>query len=103
MSQIDDLASMAAKITPVLEKYGAEYAGVFGSYARGQARPDSDVDILVRFNPQRRPRGLIAYVRMIYDIEATLHKTVDLVEDKALNRHIRPQVIRELRTIYGQG
>ena len=40
---------------------------------------------------------------MIYDIEAALHKTVDLVEDKALNRHIRPQVIRELRTIYGQG
>ena len=59
MPHNDDLAAMAAKITPILEKNGAEYAGVFGSYARGQARPDSDVDIRVRFEPQGRPRGRI--------------------------------------------
>ena len=85
------------KVTPVLEQYGIEYAAVFGSVARGEDTPDSDVDILVRLG---RPTGMIDYMRLIDGLEQTLDKKVDLVTEQSLNKFIRPYVTPDLKTIY---
>ena len=85
------------KVTPVLEQYGIEYAAVFGSVARGEDTPGSDVDILVRLG---RATRMIDYMRLIDGLEQTLDKKVDLVTEQSLNKFIRPYVTPDLKTIY---
>jgi len=85
------------KTGPILERHGVAYAGVFGSVARGEDRPHSDVDILVRLG---RPIGMVEYMDLIHSLEEILQKKVDLVTEQSLNKHVRPYVAPDLRTIY---
>jgi len=82
---------------PVFRHYGVSSAAVFGSVARGEDRPESDVDILVRFG---RPTGMVGYMRLIENLEKSLQRKVDLVTEQSLNRHVQPYVARDLATIY---
>ncbi len=68
------------KTVPILERYGVTYAAVFGSLARGEDRPQSDVDILVRLG---RPTGMVGYMQLVGKLEEILRKKVDLVTNKA--------------------
>ena len=85
------------KTSPILARHGIAYAGVFGSLARGEDRPQSDVDILVRLD---RPMGMVEYMDLIESLEAILQKKVDLVTEQSLNKHVRPYVTPDLTTIY---
>lgn len=85
------------KITPLFEEYGVLYAGVFGSVARGEDTPESDVDILVRLGT---PMGMFRYMRFVNGLEQSLRKKVDLVTEKSLNKFVRPYVLPEVKTIY---
>ena len=80
------------KDKPVLKAY------LFGSFARGDADFDSDIDILVELDYSERI-GL-KYIQMQLELESLLNKEVDLVSDKALSRHIRPFVEKEKLLIY---
>lgn len=91
------LADISAKIKPVLKKYGVKRAGVFGSYARGDARPDSDIDLLVRFG---KPMGLVAYMQFIEQMETVLGHSVDVVTEQSMSPFIRPHIEADLQTIY---
>jgi hypothetical protein len=82
---------------PVFKQYGVSYAAVFGSVARGEDRPESDVDILVRFG---RPTGMVGYMKLIENLETSLQRKVDLVTEQSLNRHVQPYVAHDLATIY---
>jgi len=92
-----ELEEVKEKIIPVLEEYGVEYAGVFGSVARGEAGPDSDVDILVRLG---RPTGMFRYMRLVNGLERSLSKKVDLVTEDSLNKYVKPYVLVDLKTVY---
>ncbi len=59
-------------------------AWIFGSYARGDQREDSDVDLMVKFDREHAKVGLLKYAAMIIDLERLLNKGVDLVEEGAL-------------------
>ncbi len=65
---------------------------VFGSVARDEARPDSDVDLLVEFD---RPIGLFAFVALKLYLEQILGQRVDLVTPDALRRQFSDEVLRE--------
>lgn len=90
-----------ARIEDVCKKYQVEFLGVFGSAARGESRPDSDVDLLIRFSPQAK----VGYFKL-FDVEQSLTinfgKRVDLVTQDALSPYIKDQVYSDLQTIYGQ-
>lgn len=87
------LADIKERVIPVLKKHNAVEAYVFGSAARGEARPDSDIDILVRFD---QIRGLFEFVRTKLDLEDALGgRTVDLVHLDALRPEFREDVERE--------
>ncbi|MCX6718820.1 MAG: nucleotidyltransferase domain-containing protein, partial [Candidatus Taylorbacteria bacterium] len=73
------------------------YAAIFGSISRGEERPDSDIDILVKLG---KPMGMFSYMKLIHTIEDLLGRKVDMVTEQSLNKHIRPYVIPELKTIY---
>jgi len=92
---LDEIRTITA---PVLRRHAVEFAAVFGSHARGEAKANSDVDILVRY---AKPTGL-GHVRLAYELEDLLKKKVDLVTEKSVDKYIKSNVARDLQIIYGQ-
>jgi predicted nucleotidyltransferase len=72
--------------------HGARNVQVFGSVVRGEARPDSDVDILVTLEPGR---SLLDIIAIKQDLEDFLHYKVDVVTEAALSPYIRDEVLKE--------
>ena len=75
-----------------LKDFGVKSLMVFGSVARDEARPDSDVDLLVEFD---RPVGLFMFVRLKRYLEETLESSVDLGTPDSLKPYLREPVLRE--------
>ncbi|MEK7116541.1 MAG: nucleotidyltransferase family protein [Patescibacteria group bacterium] len=96
----DTLENIAINIRPIFEKYGIKYAGIFGSYARGEARPDSDVDILVSFGDQIFT--LLDLFSFKEEISERLKKPVDIVSDRAIVPYFKEYIYRDLKPIYEQ-
>ena len=88
------------KISPILKKYRVECAGVFGSQARGDARKDSDVDILVRF--EKIP-SLVQFIRLENELKESLQTNVDVVVQGSEKKLIKPNIQKDLAVVYGQG
>lgn len=78
---------------------GIRRLALFGSRLKGTARPDSDVDLLVEFEPGRVP-GLIELSRIEIDLGQVLGQKVDLRTAADLSRHFRDEVIASARTVY---
>ena len=77
-------------------KHGALDVRVFGSVARGDARPDSDIDFLVRLESGR---SLLDLARLLLELQALLGCKVDIVTEVGLRQRIRHQVLREARPL----
>jgi uncharacterized protein len=74
---------------------GVLHAGVFGSVARGEAGPGSDIDVLVEFAPGRVP-DVFTYVGLKEHIAALLPGRVDVVSQGGLRAPVRERVLRDL-------
>ncbi|MFH1111918.1 MAG: nucleotidyltransferase family protein [Patescibacteria group bacterium] len=85
------------RILPILASNNVVFAGVFGSVARGQAKAESDIDLLVRF---KQVPGMFAYIGLERQLSEVLGKKVDLATEESLHRLIKPTVLKELMTIY---
>ena len=81
------------KTQPVLK------AWLFGSYARGEETPESDVDLLVEFD-HSSPIGLFAYARMWRELQERLGCDVDLVEDGTLLPFAVESANRDKKLVY---
>jgi uncharacterized protein len=79
---------------PVLAAMGIRHAGVFGSVARGEAGPESDIDILVEFEPGQ-PRDIYAYVGIQERVATLFSGRVDVVDRGALRPRLRGTVMRD--------
>jgi len=79
-------------ILRIATQHGARRVRVFGSVARDEAGPDSDIDLLVEFDPDR---SLMDYGRLIMDLQDLLGRKVDVVTETSLHRVIRDQVLAE--------
>ncbi|MBL8279021.1 MAG: nucleotidyltransferase family protein [Pelomonas sp.] len=87
------LLKLLAEHKPVLaERFGVRRLALFGSLARGTARPDSDVDLLVSFDG---PATSKRYFGLQFYLEDMLHRPVDLVVETALRERLRPFVERD--------
>ena len=88
----EDIKSKGSEIRRIAERHGASNVRVFGSVARGEAKPESDVDLLVDVTSQTSawfPAGLIL------DLEKLLGRRVEIITEKALNKDLRERVLRE--------
>jgi uncharacterized protein len=74
---------------------------LFGSRLAGTARPDSDIDLLVEFEPGCEP-GLIGLASMEAELAAMLGAKVDLRTPQELSRHIRDRVLRTAEVQYAR-
>lgn len=75
-----------------LERFGVKSLSLFGSFARNEATPTSDVDILVEFS---RPVGYFGYMDLKEFLEKLLQKKVDLATPDALKRQLRDRILSE--------
>ena len=73
-------------------QHGARNVRIFGSFARGEAGPQSDLNILINFEPDR---SLLDHVALMQDLEDLLGRKVDVVSEKALHWYIRERVLKE--------
>jgi len=80
------------EILAIAQRHGARNVRVFGSAARGEARPDSDVDLLVDLEPGRT---LLDHVALWQDLEELLGCRVDIVVEGGINRHLRDRILAE--------
>ncbi len=76
-----------------------EYLALFGSAAHGELRADSDVDLLVEFDPAVKV-GFLALGRMQRELSALFQRQVDLVPRSGLKPTIREDVLRSARVLY---
>jgi hypothetical protein len=86
------IEKIADKIVPLLKKYGVTRAGIFGSYARGDMKKKSDIDILVEI---REEMSLLDIIGLKLELEKILKKKVDLVEYSAIKSRIKKQILNE--------
>ncbi|MFC1713707.1 nucleotidyltransferase family protein [Candidatus Poribacteria bacterium] len=71
----------------------------YGSVLRDDFRPDSDIDVLVEFEPDQ-PIGLMEVVGMERRLSELMGRKVDLRTPKELSRYFRDKVISEAETLY---
>jgi uncharacterized protein len=81
----EDILRLAAK-------YGVSNVRIFGSVARGQAGPESDIDFLIDLDPGRTLFDLGGF---LYEVRELLGVPVDVVPEKSLRKHVRPSVLKD--------
>lgn len=79
-----------------LDQYPISRIGIFGSFARNEERPDSDIDILVTFE---EPISLFALVRIHRELSELLNRKVDIVSEKYLHPRMKEAVQKDLKII----
>jgi uncharacterized protein len=80
------------EILRIAASHGAQNVRVFGSLARGEAGPDSDIDILVELD---HGRSLLDIIAIKQDLEDLMGCDVDVVTEAAISPYIREQVLKE--------
>ncbi len=90
-----DALTLLRQHEPVLkQRFGIAKVGIFGSFARGEERPDSDIDILVTF--QDGKKTFDNFMGMKFYLEDLFGRKVDLVTDTALKPLIRDPILQDV-------
>ena len=84
------------EILRICAKHGARNVRVFGSVVRGEAGEDSDVDLLVEFEPGR---SLLDQAGLVLDLEELLGRKVDVVTERGLYWLLRRRILKEARPL----
>ena len=92
----DELHRQADRLRQIAAAHGASNLRVFGSVARGEERPDSDVDLLIDLD---EGRGFDDYLALAEALEKLLHRRVDLLLNRSLSPHFRPYIEADARPL----
>jgi predicted nucleotidyltransferase len=85
------------KVTSILAGYGAKKISIFGSYARGEADPESDIDIIVEFSERK---SLLDIVGIEQELSEALGMKVDLLTEKSISPYLVDRIKKEMVVIY---
>lgn len=77
-----------------LKRFGVKRCGLFGSFLRNEQTADSDVDLLVEFEPAQKTFD--NFMHLAFFLEETFGRKVDLLTPESLSRHIGPKILREV-------
>ena len=84
------------KITPILRHHDVTKAAIFGSFVRGEAKKNSDIDILVEIGEEK---SLLDIVGLQLDLEEALKKKVDIVEYSTIHPLLKDRILKEQSVI----
>lgn len=99
MLHLGDVEVDEARLADLCRQYQVRELSLFGSAARGEMRPDSDIDLLVEFLPTAEV-GLVEHAGLMLDLERLLGRKVDLVSKNGLKPRIRQGVLTDAQLIY---
>lgn len=83
---------IAKVAVPILKKNDVVKAGIFGSYARGEAKKRSDVDMLIK---QKGKKGLLDLINLQFLLEEKLNRKVDLLDYSAVNPLLKKYIFKD--------
>jgi predicted nucleotidyltransferase len=86
------------KIARLLKDRGVRKVAVFGSYVRGEEKPESDIDIIVEFSDRK---SLLELVSIERELSEVLGIKVDLLTEKSISPYLIDTIKREMKVIYG--
>ena len=87
------------EIVPILKRQGVAKAAFFGSFARGEEKNKSDIDLLIKF---KGSKSLIDLVGLRFELEKKLGKKVDLLTYNAIHPRLKKYILKEQKIIYGK-
>lgn len=87
------------KLKSLAKKYDISSLCLFGSYARGDFRKDSDIDILVRF---KNYPGFFEFIKLEEKLSELLGGRVDLVTESSISKYIKDSVLKQIKEIYNE-
>ncbi|WP_319508791.1 nucleotidyltransferase family protein [uncultured Methanolobus sp.] len=88
-NQIDDYKQT---IVPILIKNDVDKAGIFGSFARNEAREDSDIDILVHF---KNRKSLFDLARLELELEKESQRKIEVITYDSISPLIKERILKE--------
>ena len=94
--ELMNIEEISSKSLPIFKKYDISYVSLYGSYARGEATFESDVDFLIAFG---RPLGL-EYMTLHEELKEALGTDVDLITQENMSSYLRPFITKDLITLY---
>jgi hypothetical protein len=91
------LPTPISNLRPICTKYGVKTLAVFGSYARGEARRESDVDMLVSFTDRI---SLVTLIELEFELSEIMGRKVDLHTEDGLSPYLRDRILKEKQVVY---
>lgn len=93
----DDVLTLIRAHQERIRAFGVKRLGLFGSFAVQRQRPESDIDILVSFEEERKTFD--NFMGLAFFLEELLGRRVELVTTEALSPHIGPHILREVEYV----
>lgn len=84
-------------IIPILKKHQVKRAAIFGSFARGEERKNSDVDLLVDF---KKEVGLFAFVDLKNSLEEKVGRKFDVITFRSVNKKLKSYINKDLVKVF---
>ncbi len=94
--KFDQLLELLRQHKAEISRFGVRSLAVFGSVARGEERPDSDIDFVVDFV---EPATFDRYMNLKFFLEDLLKRRVDLVTQQAIRPELRPSIEQDARRV----
>lgn len=91
-----DLTITEQQLSTLLGNHGVTNAAVFGSFARGDATPDSDLDLLVTY---RSGTTLFDVLKLQDELEQTLGRKVDLISNRRISKRLEKRIGKDLKPL----
>ena len=91
---MDAISTLKEHEKLIRQKFGVKRIGIFGSFARGEEREDSDLDVLVEF--EEGQKTFDNYMDLKFYLEDLFGREVDLVTEKALKRQLKAIIMKEV-------
>lgn len=85
------------KLINIFRRNNVRRVALFGSFAREDAGPESDIDLLVTFTKRV---GLLALVKLEREISEELDREIDLLTENSISPYLKDQILREQKVIY---
>lgn len=90
-----DIFNLLHQNQPRLRAFGVKRIGLFGSFVRGEQTAQSDVDLLVEFEPQQKTFD--NFMELSFFLEKVLQSRIDLVTPESLSPYIGPHILKEVK------
>lgn len=87
------ISTLKKVIIPILKRNEVVQAGIFGSYARGEERKRSDLDLLIKFKSKKK--NLLDLIRLERTLQETIGKKVDLLTYNSLHPLLKDRILQE--------